>query len=328
MDVHHARAFLALADELHFGRAAARLHIAQPPLSRLIRQLEDELEAPLFERSTRAVSLTPQGEALVEPARELVMLSQRMKEIVRQAGAGETGRVRLGFAGASVNHLVAQLARALRRERPGLAVELHSAQLSRPGLERLLDGSLDVLIGRWDFLPADVDSRVIAREQLLVAVPTSHRLAQRRELTAADVADEPWIVLPGGSGATLSDRLHLLGQRGRFVPRIVQTAPDSATELLLVDRAAARRRGGRDRPDPLGRARQPACGRRQLPAARGRSGRGRGAPRVAARGIGPRRRRRHRGVARRLQPPGVTAPTPSHASTRSRSASSSGGAWE
>jgi DNA-binding transcriptional LysR family regulator len=209
--------------------------MAQPPLSRLIRQLEAELEAPLFVRTTRTVRLTAEGAALVEPARELVMLSQRMREVVRRASAGETGLLRLGFAGASVNNLVAALARRLRSERPGLTVELHSAQLSHPGLGRLLDGSLDAVIGRWDFLPDEVDSLVVAREQLLIALPRTHRLAHRAELAPADLAAEDWIVLPGGSGATLSNRLHVLGRLGRFVPRVVQTAPDSATELLLVD---------------------------------------------------------------------------------------------
>ncbi len=235
MDIQHARAFITLAEELHFGRAATRLHMAQPPLSRIIRGLEAELGVPLFERSTRNVRLTPQGEALVEPARELVMLSQRMTEIARRADAGEIGRLRLGFSGASVNHLVAELARAIRRERPGLSIELESSQLSHAGLGRLIDGSLDAVIGRWDFLPAGTDSRILAREQLLVALPETHRLARRRTVVAADLADEPWVVLPGGSGATLSNRLHLLGQQGRFVPRIVQTVADSATELLLVD---------------------------------------------------------------------------------------------
>lgn len=235
MDVHEAQAFVVLAEELHFGRAAARLHMAQPPLSRLIRQLEADLGVALFERSTRSVRLTPQGDALVEPARELVELSHRMKEIARRADAGEIGRLRLGFSGASVNHLVAELARGLRRDRPGLTIEFLSSQLSQPGLERLIDGTLDALIGRWDFLPSDIDSRVLARERLLIAMPAGHRLAQRRELAPEDLADEPWVVLPGGSGATLSNRLHLLGVEGRFVPRIVQTAPDSATEFLLVD---------------------------------------------------------------------------------------------
>jgi DNA-binding transcriptional LysR family regulator len=235
VEVFQARAFVAVAEELHFGRAAARLHMAQPAVSRLIRRLESELGSSLFDRSTRSVVLTPQGAALVEPARELVMLSARVAEIVRRAGEGESGVLRLGFSGASVNHLVAELVRGLRRERPGLVVELHSSQLSHPGLERLLDRSLDVVIGRWDFLPRDIESHLLSREQLFVALPRTHPLAQRTSLAPADVAAEPWIVLPGGSGASLSNRLHLLGLRGRFVPRIVQTARDSATELLLVD---------------------------------------------------------------------------------------------
>lgn len=235
VEIRKARAFLALAEDLHFGRAAARLHIGQPALSRLIRQLELEMDADLFARSTRDVTLTVQGEALLAPVRELVTLSERMQEIVRRAAAGETGRVRLGFAGASVNHLVADLVKGARRAHPGLTVELVSAQLSHPGLERLRDGSLDVLLGRWDFLPREVDSRVIAGESLLVALPASHRLVRRSELRPADLVDEPWIVLPGGSGATLSNRLHMLGLQGRFVPRVVHTAPDSATVMLLVN---------------------------------------------------------------------------------------------
>jgi DNA-binding transcriptional LysR family regulator len=235
VDVYKARAFLALAEELHFGRAAARLHMAQPPLSRLIRVLEDELDAVLFDRTPRHVALTPVGEALVNPARELVMQSERMKELVRRVQAGETGRVRLGFAGSSVNSVVSALARRMRDHRPGVALELYGSQLSHPGLERLRSGELDALVGRWDFLPKDVQSRVIAQEELVVALPDDHRLARTDAVSAADLADEPWIVLPGGSGATLSNRLHLLGTRGRFTPRIVQTALDSATQLLLVD---------------------------------------------------------------------------------------------
>ncbi len=235
MEVNKARAFLAVAEELHFGRAAARLHIAQPPLSRTIRALEVELGAQLFERSPRRVSLTPVGEALVEPARELVMQSERMADFVRRVQQGETGRVRLGFAGASVNSIVSALARRVRAVAPDLTVALYGAQLSQPGLERLLSGALDAVVGRWDVLPADVDSCVVAREELLIAVAGGHRLASAASVSADDVAAESWIVLPGGGGATLSTRLNELARRGRFVPRVIDTAVDSATQLLMVD---------------------------------------------------------------------------------------------
>lgn len=235
MEINKARAFLAVAEELHFGRAAERLHVAQPPLSRMIRALEDELGAELFVRSPRNVSLTPVGEALVEPARELVMQSERMVHLVRRVQRGETGRVRLGFSGASVNSIVSKLVRDVHEDRPDLTIALQGAQLSQPGLERLKSGALDAVIGRWDVLPPEVDSCVVSREQLVLALPKHHRLTARESIAATDVAHEPWIVLPGGSGSTLSNRLHEFAQRGKFVPRVVETAADSATQLLMVD---------------------------------------------------------------------------------------------
>lgn len=238
MEVHRARAFLAVAEELHFGRAAQRLHMAQPPLSRLIKALEAELGAELFDRSPRMVQLTPVGEALVEPARELVMQSERIAQLARRVQRGETGRVRLGFAGASVNAIVSALARRLRLARPDLSLELSGAQLSLPGMENLRSGALDAVIGRWDALPPDIDSLVIAHEELVLAVAENHPLADQRSVSPADVADEPWVVLPGGGGATLSDRLNQLALRGHFVPRVVETAGDSATQLLMVDAGA------------------------------------------------------------------------------------------
>lgn len=234
MEVNKASAFLTVAEELHFGRAAKRLHMAQPPLSRLIRQLEAELGATLFERNTRHVALTPSGEALLEPARELVMLSRRMKDVVRGAQEGEVGRVRLGFAGASVNQAVGELARQIRQQRPGISLELYSSQFSHVGLERILDGSLDLVIGRWDFLPAEIDSHLVAHEELLIALPENHRLADREAVSAEDLAGEAWIVLPGGASATLPNRLNMLAMWAGFVPRIVQVAPDSWTLVVLV----------------------------------------------------------------------------------------------
>lgn len=233
--MHKARAFLAVAEELHFGRAAERLHIAQPPLSRMIRAIEEDLGAALFVRNPRRVELTVIGRALVEPARELVMQSERIKDLVRRMNDGEIGRVMLGFSGSSVNALVSRLVHRVRAELPGLTLELAGAQLSQRGLARLRAGELDAVIGRWDALPEDVDSIVLAEEELFVALPEGHRLTEATEIAVADLAVEPWVVLPGGGDATLTSRLHLLGERGGFVPRIVETAADSATQLLLVD---------------------------------------------------------------------------------------------
>ncbi|RZU62870.1 LysR family transcriptional regulator [Zhihengliuella halotolerans] len=234
MEVHQARAFLAVAEHLHFGHAAAALHMAQPPLSRLIRRLETDLGAELFERSTRHVALTAQGAALVEPARELVRLSESMAAVVRESLDGTTGRVTLGFAGGSVNDLVGDLARDVRARRPGIDLELHSAQFSHVGLERVLAGELDVVLGRWDHLPPAIDSRLVATERLLVALPEGHRLAAEPAVRAEDLADESWVVLPGGARGTLTNRMHTLALNSGFAPKNLQTAPDSWTIMVLV----------------------------------------------------------------------------------------------
>ncbi|GAA1175541.1 LysR substrate-binding domain-containing protein [Nesterenkonia xinjiangensis] len=234
MEVHQARAFLTVAEELHFGRAASRLKMAQPPLSRLIKQLERSLGTELFERSTRHVALSSAGRALLEPARRLVEASEEAEQAVRNALTGETGRVRVGFAGASINRKVGELARQVRAARPGLMLELYSSQFSHLGLERVLDGSLDLVIGRWDFLPAEVDSAVIALEEVMVVLPASHPLASQSAVDMKDLSDEPWITLPGGVGAALQNRLNSLAMAAGFVPRVVQTAPDSWTQVVLV----------------------------------------------------------------------------------------------
>lgn len=233
MDVRGAQAFLAVAEELNFGRAAERLHMAQPPLSRIIRQLENELGAPLFERTTHWVALTPYGQAILEPMRELVMLSQRIPEMVRKSMRGDAGRVRLGFAEASVDVGIGELATTLRRERPGVALELQSAQFAHLGLAKLRQGTLDMLVARLDVVPSEFESVVVSEDELLIALPADHRLCSHDVLQPADLAEEPWVVLPGGA-ATGLNRLSLLSVEGGFVPRVVQSAPDSSTLLLLV----------------------------------------------------------------------------------------------
>ncbi|MCT1957293.1 LysR family transcriptional regulator [Kocuria rhizophila] len=234
MEVHEAKAFLAVAEELHFGRAAASLRIAQPPLSRLIKSIEKSLGAQLFERSTRQVSLTPAGRALVDPARELVAASVNARDAVAKSVTGETGRVRLGFAGASINRKVAELARHVRAQRPGVRLELHGSQFSHTAMQKVLDGTLDVAIGRWDFIPSELRSSVIGHEEVMVVLPGNHRLAEAAAIDLAELAEESWVVLPNGPGAALQNRLTSLATTAGFVPRVAQVAPDSWTLVVLV----------------------------------------------------------------------------------------------
>lgn len=234
MEIQQARAFLAVAEELHFGRAAERLQVSQSTLSRSLVQLERELRIQLVERTTRFVSLTPAGEALLPHAQELLTMADRSAEIASAATQGRTGRVRLGFASPSTNHVVGSLAREIRHRLPGLRLELISSVLSHIGLRQVCEGELDIAMGRWDALPAQVASRVIAREQLVLALPEGHRLAQRARVAIKELEKESWVVLPSGPGAALPQRLHMLAAQAGFVPKITQIAPDSATSMLLV----------------------------------------------------------------------------------------------
>jgi DNA-binding transcriptional LysR family regulator len=234
MEVQQARVFLAVAEELHFGRAAERLHLSQPPVTRAIQQLERLLGTTLFDRTTRAVSLTPAGEALVAPARALLEASERAAAVVESVGQGEFGRVRIAFAGASTHVMVGRLAREVRRRYPGIDIELSSQNYAQPAMSRVLQGEMDIGLGRWDFLPATIDSRLIAREQLVMAMPITHPLAGAASVRMAAFAGEPFVGLTAGASSVLNDRLVRLSHSVGFDADIVQFAPDSWTAVALV----------------------------------------------------------------------------------------------
>jgi DNA-binding transcriptional LysR family regulator len=234
MDVGQLRAFLAVAEELHFGRAAERLHMTQPPLSRIIKQLESELGTRLLDRNTRSVKLTSSGQALVVPATEVLEALRRAEEAVRSADNGEAGLVRIAFAGVSTHQLVARLARQVKSNRPRIQLELSSQNFAQPAMKKLIQGETDIALGRWDVIPAEVSSRVVMRDSLVVAMPDTHPLAGARRLAMSRLASEAFISLTPFEGAVLPDRLRRLAHANGFVADIVQVAPDTQTALALV----------------------------------------------------------------------------------------------
>jgi len=234
MDVQQIRAFLAVAEELHFGRAAERLHVAQPPLSRTIKQLERELGIRLFDRNTRSVSLTAGGQALIEPAEEVLEALRRAEAAVRSAGDGEVGLVRIAFAGVSTHPLVARLARAVRARRPGIQLELSSQNFAQPAMKKLVQGDTDIALGRWDVVPGEVAAEIVMSDALALAVPDTHALAGARKLKLDQLAGDSFVSLPPHEGAVLPDRLRRLAHAAGFVANVVQIAPDTQTALALV----------------------------------------------------------------------------------------------
>lgn len=234
MENSQLRAFLAVAEELHFGRAAERLHMAQPPLSRTIQQLERQLGTRLFERSTRSVRLTTAGAALIEPARGVLEAVRRAEGAVRAADLGETGVVRVAFAGLSTYQLVADWARMVRQARPGIRLELSSQNFAQQGMRKLLDRDADAALGRWDLVPAGVAHRIAIRDSLVLAVPDTHRLARAAAVDFADLAGAEFVSLPTSEGAVLPDRLRRLAHAAGFAAHVVQVAPDTQSALALV----------------------------------------------------------------------------------------------
>ena len=234
MDVADAKAFLVLAEELHFGRAAQRLQMGQPPLSRLIQKLERSVGTELFKRTSRQVELTVAGQTLIEPAHELIAASDRALESVKSTLTGQIGTVSLGFAGASSNAEVAALARQLAIKAPRLRFEVQSSQFADDSLKKVLDKSLDFSIGLWEFLPSELDALHLNDDDVLIAVHKNHPLAKHEHISMRELAQDPWINLPGGYNSALQNRFRNLSLNAGFVPRRNQTVPDSWTVMLLV----------------------------------------------------------------------------------------------
>lgn len=234
VELQHLRAFLAVAEELHFGRAAQRLHVGQPPLSRTIQQLERELGTKLFERTTRSVRLTAAGDALVAPATEILDNCRIARLSVQAAGKGETGQVRVGFAGPSSHVLISRLARRVRQEQPGIELSLRSVTYGHEALSNVLEGTMDLAIARWNMAPPGIASRVVQEEHYVLVVPDAHPLAGCPMASMSDVRGEPFIALPGDPGSSVRDAFIRTAYEAGYAPEIVQVAPDSWTAMALV----------------------------------------------------------------------------------------------
>ncbi|MFJ4824730.1 LysR family transcriptional regulator [Streptomyces bacillaris] len=234
MELRHLNAFLAVAEELHFGRAAKRLQMAQPPLSQQIRQLERELGVQLFHRNTRSVRLTSAGESFLDPVRTVLDDLDTAVRAARSAGKGEYGRVTIGFAGASSHETLPRLTRAVRAAHPGLELVMTGQTYANTALSRVADGSLDLGFVRLPVTRPGVAHRVIDQEELICALPSDHPLARRVSVPLDVLAGEPFVSFPANSGSTVRDAMTEACESAGFTPRVVQEAPDSYTILALV----------------------------------------------------------------------------------------------
>jgi DNA-binding transcriptional LysR family regulator len=233
IDLRHLRYFLAVAEELHFGRAAQRLHIAQPPLSQQIRRLEQEIGFPLFLRSSRSVKLTPAGKSLVDRARRTLRKVDEDLEAVRSVARGEVGLLRVGFVGSSMLTRLPSILRKYRRMYESVQLhldEIHTSQI----IEALREGSIDVALARDAGTPEGLQVEPVLVEPLLAVVPSKHPLASRRLIPIAQLKDEPFVFFPRSAGSYAWENTIRLCEQQGFRPNIVQEAPQWLTVVRLV----------------------------------------------------------------------------------------------
>lgn len=235
MELRHLRYFVAVAEELHFGRAAQRLHIAQQPLSRQIRQLEAELDVQLLYRTKRTVRLTEVGEVFLSEARKTLSQAKQAIVLARQTSRGEIGRLAVGFTGAALNSILPQVVRSFKNCYPKIEIVLErfhtQEQVAALRSQQLHIGFLhppiaDTILWR----------ETIHREPLVVMLPDAHPLAAGAPdpVSIQDLAREAFILFPRRVGAILYDQIISFCQQAGFSPNIVQEVVPQQTILGLV----------------------------------------------------------------------------------------------
>ncbi len=234
-DLGHARSFVAVAEELHFGRAAARLNLTQSPLSRQIQMLEQTLGVTLLERTTRAVRLTPAGRTFVAEAYRVIAAAENAERVTRRAARGESGMIRLGFTAASAYRILPRLVTHLRDRLPEIDLALEE-MVSGEQIQALEGNRIDLALLRPS--PALSESAIeavpLTRERLILAVPQGHRLALGRAPTLADLDGEPFVTWSPRGGRYFIDLLAALFEGGEVQPRVVQRVNQVHAMLALV----------------------------------------------------------------------------------------------
>jgi DNA-binding transcriptional LysR family regulator len=235
MEIRHLRYFVATAEELHFTRAAKRLGIAQPPLSQQIQQLEREVGTQLFHRLTRGVELTEAGRAFWQDAKAILDQIERAKAAAQAVARGERGSVRIGFtSSASFNPFVPAVISAYRQKYPGVELLL-GEDTTTVLLEQLREGRLDFAFLRPAMGEAGaMRTRLLFEEEMCVALPARHRLADSPKLALVALAAESFIMYPRVNGRALYDTIIAGCRNAGFSPQIGQEAPQLASTVNLV----------------------------------------------------------------------------------------------
>jgi DNA-binding transcriptional LysR family regulator len=219
LELRHLRYFVAVAEELNFSRAAERLHMAQPPLSVAIRQLEQELGTDLLLRSTREVRLTGAGHAFLDGARRTLTELERAKSDASRTAAGELGSLRVAFSWSARFETLPQLGQAFRANHPD--VELLTEEMWNAKMPpALASGAIDVAISLCPEVVSECSYLTIRRERVAALLPTQHPAAASDSIALDTLADEPFLMFPRDLAPSLHDFMIGLCRRAGFEPQI------------------------------------------------------------------------------------------------------------
>lgn len=232
MELRHLRYFVTVAEELHFGRAAERLHMTQQPLSQQIRQLEAELGVSLFHRTKRRVQLTEPGKAFLVEARQILLKADQAVEVARLVARGESGRLKVGFSGFATYSVLPKVLRMFRERFPRVELDLEEMTTSAQ-VQALQERQIHLGMMIPPVHDATLVIEPILREPFVVVLPETHPLAQQ-PLTLSALANESFILVSRHLEPGYYDRCISLFQQAGFSPKVVQKASQKQTILGLV----------------------------------------------------------------------------------------------
>ncbi len=234
IDLRQMKLFVAVAEELHFGRAAARSGMSQPPFSQQVQRIERELGVALLHRTSRRVVLTPAGVALLAGARELIARRDRIVETVRRTAIGDAGTLRIGFSASSAVGVLPMIVRQIRATLPDVALQIDD----RDGIDiasAVRAGGLDAAIVRGPFSAPGLIVETVYRDGFVAVLPASHPLADYKRVTTGDLAGDDFILFPRTESPGLYDTIIGFCSDAGFSPVIVQEASAWLSVVGLVE---------------------------------------------------------------------------------------------
>jgi DNA-binding transcriptional LysR family regulator len=234
MELRHLRYFVAVAEARHFGQAAKRLQMAQPPLSQAIRRLETELGVELLIRTTRRVQLTPAGATFYDDAVRMLSLAEESVRRVGHYAEGRHGVLRVGVTGSAAFSELPRIARVVERDLPGVALEVAPELLTRAQEQALVESQIDVGVLRPPVFAPQLSCRLLDRTGFLLALPERHRLAGEAVVDLAALAGESFVTYPQASQSVVNDAVVRSCHAAGFTPRREHEAAETSTLLALV----------------------------------------------------------------------------------------------